>query len=198
MYASYLHNPKRVVLSIALFAVVLALAAVPASAQAPQFVEYSAKFLCGVPTSAQLAAGGISAGTYTTSINIHNPHDHTFSSQSSTKFLKKAVLSLQEGITPQPPSPFVTDVLQDDFAEEVDCQIIRRLLGPTAPPAPTFIEGWVVIIVPPTNFTNVLDVVGIYTNSRGDLEIHDAKEHFFTPGGASSSAPPARKNENGQ
>lgn len=51
-----LRSAAKVVMFVAIAAGVFALAAVPASAQAPQFVEYTAKFLCGVPTTAQLAA----------------------------------------------------------------------------------------------------------------------------------------------
>jgi hypothetical protein len=152
---------------------------------APQFTEYAAKFVCGTPTTTQVSNGQIAAGTYATTINIHNPHDVQFSSQTSTTFLKKAVLSMPEGTPLIPPSALVQDNLPNDFAEEVDCLIIRKLLGASAPPAPAFIEGFVVIIVPPTSTSalpNVLDVVGIYTNKLGAMEIQPASERFFTPG----------------
>ena len=149
-----------------------------------QYTEYAAKFVCGT-VPAGTSGSPVAPGTYYTTINIHNPHEGLFSSQTSTTFLKKAVLSLQEGITPVPPSPLVQDNLPNDFAEEVDCTVIRRLLGSAAPAAPAFIEGYVVLIVPPTSTAtvpNVLDVVGIYTNSLGALEVQPANEHFFTPG----------------
>jgi hypothetical protein len=158
----------------------LFLASANAQTTPPNFADYSAKFLCGTQPTTQ---GATAPGTYFTSINIHNPQETLFSNMPPVRFLKKAVLSLEEGITPQPPSPFVTDVLPSDFAEQVDCLVIRRLLGPIAPPAPAFIEGYVVIVVPPTNITNVLDVVGVYTNSAGALEVKPANEHFFAPGG---------------
>jgi hypothetical protein len=151
-------------------------------AAAQTFVEYTAKFVCG------LAAAGnsmVQPGTYSTTINIHNPHDDMFSQQPSTTFLKKAVQSLPEGKQMLPPSGFVKDTLNNDFAEEVDCTIIRSLLGI---PGTAFIEGYVVIISPPTPnplggfFTNELDVTGIYTNAKGALEVHPANEHLFAPG----------------
>jgi len=164
----------------------LVLAAIPAFAQAsPSVVEYSAKFVCGTPTAAQVATENIAAGTYATSINIHNPASSLFTSETSVSFLKKAVISLQEGTTPIPPSNMATDQLPNDFAEYVDCLIIRKLLGSAAPPSPAFIEGWVIVLVPPTStgFTNVLDVWGVYTNSKGEEHLIPATERFFVPGG---------------
>lgn len=179
---------KAIGLSV-VFTVAVLVSATPGWGQ--EFVEYSAKFVCGTPSAALVATGQIAAGTYATSINIHNPHESFFSSQTSTTFLKKAVLSMPEGVTPVPPSSLVTDTLPNDFAEEVDCKIIRTLLGPAGTPA--FIEGFVIIIVPPTgsgttSFTNVLDVVGVYSNAKGALEIHPANEHFFLPGTTKSGA----------
>jgi len=164
---------------------VVSCASVSFGQASPQFTEYSAKFLCGIPSTTQVNNGQIAAGTYSTTINIHNPHDNAFSSQTSTSFLKKAVLSLPEGTTPVPPSALVQDNLLNDFAEEVDCAVIRKLLGTAAPPAPAFIEGFVVIIVPPTSAStvpNVLDVIGVYTDKLGALKVHPANERFFTPG----------------
>jgi hypothetical protein len=157
-----------------------------ASASAQTFVEFTAKFACGTATATSTAM--VQPGAYSTTINIHNPHDGIFSSQPSTTFMKKAVRSLPEGATPFPPSGFVTDTLTNDFAEEVDCPIIRAMLGASAPPAPAFIEGYVVIIVPPTTnpaggfFTNELDVNAIYTDLKGAMQVRPANEHFFVPG----------------
>ena len=169
---------------LAAYAGILIVGSPLASAQVttpPQFVEYSAKFLCGTATTAQVASGMIQPGDYSTSINIHNPHESFFWLQPAVTFLKKAVLSSQEGLPPVPPSAFVSDTVRNDFSEYVDCRIIRGLLGTAAPPAPTFIEGWVVLVVPPTSTTNILDVVGVYTDSKGALELKTASEHFFTP-----------------
>ncbi|HLJ88531.1 MAG TPA: hypothetical protein VKZ53_17050 [Candidatus Angelobacter sp.] len=125
----------------------------------PQFVEYSAKFVCGVAEGNQ---PGIRPGTYATSINIHNPQLPLAGTVESIIFLKKAVVSLPEGSKPIPPSRFRRDVLAADFAEEVDCKTIRSLFGISLPP---FIEGYVVIIVPPSAnaSSQELDVQGIYT-----------------------------------
>jgi len=157
-----------------------------ASASAQTFVEYTAKFMCGTATAASTPM--VQPGTYSTSVNIHNPHDTVFSKQTSTTFAKKAVLSLPEGTAFVQPSAFVTDTLPNDFAEEVDCKIIRAMLGSSAPPPPAFIEGYVVVIVAPTTnpaggfFTNELDVTGIYTDLKGALEVKTANEHLFAPG----------------
>jgi len=163
-------------------ALALILALGSASAFAQTFVEYTAKFTCGV---ASASTPMVQPGSYSTTINIHNPHDDMFSTQKSTTFLKKAVQALPEGVPPLPPSGFVTDTLVNDFAEEVDCPIIKKLLGITST---AFIEGYVVIIVPPTTdpaggfFTNELDVNGIYTDSKGALVVRPANVHMFVPG----------------
>src|SRR4029077_17787262 len=108
-----------------------------------QVSEYSAKFMCGTPSSAAggpIATGAVAPGTYFTSINIHNPASSLFTSETSLSFVKKAVISMPEGTTQVPPSQLVQDNLQNDFSEYVDCAIIRTLLGAAAPPAPAFIE----------------------------------------------------------
>jgi hypothetical protein len=141
------------------------LAATPASTQSTAtYTEYAAKFLCGVPTTSTLAAGGIENAEYSTSINIHNPN--IFSSNAPIAFLKKAVVAKAEGNTLIPPSAFVQDTLPNDYAEYVSCSVIRKLLGAAAPGAPTYIEGFVVILVPPASSPNQLDVVGVYTSSN--------------------------------
>jgi hypothetical protein len=151
-------------------------------ASAQTFVEYSAKFACGI---ASTTTPMVQPGTYSTTINIHNPHNGMFSTQTSTTFLKYAVESLPEGVTLLPPSSPVTDTLPNNFSEEVDCTIIKKLLGITST---AFIEGWVVLVVPPTStptggfYTNQLDVVGIYTNSKGADHVEPATEKFFGPG----------------
>src|SRR5208283_3802375 len=81
-------------------------------------------------------------------------------------FLKKAVRTQPEGSTPLSPSAFKQDSLPNDYAEYVDCYIIRKLLGSAAPAAPAFVEGFLVIVVPPASNPNQLDVVGVYTSSN--------------------------------
>lgn len=144
-------------------AIVLVLGSAAAVAQTQiRFVEYSAKFLCGVVETKEPGSAAVRPGLYETSINIHNPQLPTNPLPSVT-FVKKAVLALPEGEKPVPPSRFRRDDLQADFAEQVDCKIIRDMLGPagTAP----FIEGFVVLIVFPAPLTtpHELDVVGVYT-----------------------------------
>jgi hypothetical protein len=141
------------------------LAAASLSAQTSTYTEYAAKFLCGVPASTDSSAGTIAPGEYSTSINIHNPN--LFSTEKPLAFLKKAVLALPEGVALVPPSAFRQDSLPNDFAQSVNCSVIRSLLGTAAPPAPKFIEGFVVLVVPPAATPNQLDVVGVYTSSNG-------------------------------
>jgi hypothetical protein len=144
---------------------VAVLAAITASAQSTStYSEYAAKFLCGIPTAKNLSTGVIENAEYSTSINIHNPN--LFTVDSPVSFLKKAVLAHIEGATMVPPSAFRQDSLADDYAETVSCSVIRSLLGKAAPAAPTFIEGFVVIVVPPASSPNQLDVTAVYTSSN--------------------------------
>lgn len=163
-----------------------------------QVSEYSAKFMCGTPSTAAggpIATEAVAPGTYYTSINIHNPASNLFTTETSVSFIKKAVISQPEGTTQIPPSQLVQDSLQNDYSEYVDCAIIRTLLGAAAPPAPAFIEGWVIILVPPTtvtggkSITNLLDVWGVYSNAKGAEHLVPATEHFFTPGGVVAVKP---------
>jgi hypothetical protein len=146
------------------FAVIAMLAVTPLTAQSTStYSEYAAKFLCGIPTGTPLTNDLVGNAEYTTSINIHNPN--LFTTDAPISFLKKAVLAKTEGDTPVPPSAFKQDSLPNDYAEYVGCVVIRGLLGSAAPPAPAFIEGFLVIVVPPASSPNQLDVVGVYTTS---------------------------------
>ena len=143
-------NAKKLATQMALSLLLLVLAPLPGQSQ---FVQYAAKFICGVP---QLEARreAVKPGNYATAINIHNPDP-----VNPVAFEKKAVLAMPQGFDRRPPSPFKQEVpLDPDFALEVDCQNIRDLLG--GPPAPVFIKGFVVIVVPGTS---ELDVVGVYS-----------------------------------
>jgi hypothetical protein len=141
------------------------LAAITVSAQnTSTYSEYAAKFLCGVPTSTNLSNDLVGNSEYTTSINIHNPN--LFTTDQPISFLKKVVLAKSEGSTLVPPSAFKQDSLPNDYAEYLGCSIIRGFLGSAAPAAPAFIEGFVVIVVPPASSPNQLDVVGVYTASN--------------------------------
>jgi len=135
----------------------LLLGSTSAFAQVPVPVrvnEYSAKFLCG--DAKEVIA--VRPGNYATSINIHNPQLFR-----TVMFAKKAVLSPREGDTPIPPGKLRTGLsLAPDFAEQVDCKVIRDLLGGPQDP---FIEGFVVLYVLPSDWVipNEFDVVGVYT-----------------------------------
>ena len=150
-------------LRTALISAVAMLAAITSSAQnSTTYTEYAVKFLCGVPTAATTANGVIEKAQYSTSINIHNPN--LFTTDRPVSFLKKAVIATTEGNTLAAPSAFMQDSLPNDYAEKVSCAVIRNLLG--APAAPAFIEGFVVIVVPPASSPNELDVTAVYTSSN--------------------------------
>jgi hypothetical protein len=111
-------------------AAIVVLGSVSAFAQVQiRFVEYSAKFLCGVSEAARPGAAPVRPGIYETSINIHNPQ-LPLNPLPSVTFVKKVVLALPEGEKPVPPSKFRVDKVEADFAEQVDCRIIREMLGP--------------------------------------------------------------------
>lgn len=83
-----------------------------------------------------------------------------------------------------PPSAFAQDSLPDESAESIDCAVIRKLLGKAAPSAPAFIEGFVVIIVPPSSVPNQLDVVGVNTSSESSdrtLDVVPVQVRILTP-----------------
>ena len=160
--------PTRISAS-ALRAVFFAATAMLAVTQSPAqststYTEYSAKFLCGVPTGFFLTDDVVGNAEYTTSINIHNPN--LFTTDAPLSFLKKAVRIRTEGDTAVPPSAFRQDSLANDYGEDVDCRVIRELLGSAGYPAPAFIEGFLVIVVPPASSPNQLDVIGVYTTSN--------------------------------
>jgi hypothetical protein len=125
------------------------------------YTEYAASFTCGVITPGSTS---IAPADYYTTINVHNPN--LFTTDGPISFLTKAVSAHSVGITPTAPSAFRQDSLSNDYAEVITCNTIRTLLGSAAPAAPAFIEGFVVIVIPPASSPNQLDVVGIYTSSN--------------------------------
>jgi hypothetical protein len=143
-----------------------------------QFAEYSAKFLCGVVEEKEPGAAPVRPGIYETSINIHNPE---ILPGASVIFLKKVVLAPREGQEPSAPSRFRRDILKSDFAEHVDCKVIRSMLGPAA--GSSFVEGFVVLIVVPIKGTmpTELDVVGVYTVSTPESQDTDLEMLPVTP-----------------
>jgi hypothetical protein len=89
-----------------LVAVALVLGTASAFAQTQvRFVEYSAKFLCGVSDGKEAGSAAVRPGTYETTINIHNPQLPT-NPLPFVVFAKKAVLAPPEGEKPIPPSNF--------------------------------------------------------------------------------------------
>ena len=138
-----------------------------------KLIIYSAKFLCGPA----LGGEGVQQGSYSTAINVHNPHNDT------VYLFKKAVIAEREDEPRGKISKFRKVVLGPDEAIEIDCIDIVRLFGTeqetgvTVPSQQTqtllqttavrpieapirFIKGFVVIYA-----TAPLDVVGVYTAS---------------------------------
>ncbi len=145
-----------------------------------KLIVYSAKFLCGPAFGGE----GVQPGSYSTAINIHNPHNYT------VYLYKKAVIAQREDEPRGRISGFRKVVLAPDEAIEVDCIDISSFFGPqevSAYQAPSqqatpvgassatpsiatsvtpvnqvvrFIKGFVVLYT-----TAPLDVVGVYTAS---------------------------------
>ena len=148
-----------------------------AAAPLPKDV-YAVKFVCGTYTGAPAGThpteGPVKPGNYLTAINVHNPNGF------SITFWKKAVLLYRadkfiEPELPMPPYPLRQVMLKPDWGLEIDCADIRSVLLkeagpglPSAPPAPTFIKGWVVIEVKGQQAHQVeplpLDVTAVYTS----------------------------------
>lgn len=134
-----------------------------------KLIVYSAKFLCGPAFGGE----GVQPGSYSTAINIHNPHNYT------VYLFKKAVIARREDEPRGNISDFRKVSLGPDEAIEVDCVDISSFFGPqevslqapsttlTTAAAVTpmnrvvrFIKGFVVIYS-----TAPLDVVGVYSAS---------------------------------
>jgi hypothetical protein len=155
--------------------VTLTLASSQARTDAAIADVYSVKFSCGEfgklvqPGASATIEGPYKPGNYQTAINVHNPQLNK-----PVDFQKKAIL-LYSGKRPVkersfekpvPPGELVTANLPPDFGMLIDCQDIRAVLLPAAPAAPTFIEGWVVLIVrvPGAEAAPRLDVTAAYTS----------------------------------
>ena len=147
-------NGWKIVLPIPLALLALLLTSHPSFAQAVAITQYNAKFLCG-DAGPVVPRFALRPGIYATSLNIHNPNSVPVT------LLKKAVLALPQGVTPQPPGEFQQEIIQSDFALGVDCLNIRALVpgGSSLP----FFEGFVVIQIPSSSAP--LDVVAVYTTS---------------------------------
>jgi|HubBroStandDraft_1064217.scaffolds.fasta_scaffold18326_1 hypothetical protein len=154
----------------------LALAAANTATSLP-FTSYAAKFACGefgktlAASASDVPEGPVAPGYYQTAINVHNPDNST------VNFQKKAIL-MYSGTTPTtesgfeaplPPGNLISTSLPSDYGMLIDCQDIRAVLLPTAPAAPTFIEGYVIIQVPNSSSSNPagaqLDVTSLLTGN---------------------------------
>jgi hypothetical protein len=133
------------------------------------FNSFAIKFMCGqVPIPTTPEEPPVKPGNYATAINLHNPNINQ-----TVDFLKKPVLLFNGAQVPPPPpeqevapGPIVQASLHPDFGMEIDCNDIRNvLLGAAAPPAPTFIKGWVVILQPVARKAVPLDVTAVYTGN---------------------------------
>ena len=134
---------------------------------------YAVKFLCGsfTPLSSE-QDWPVKPGNYFTAINVHNPNSVLVS------FQKKAVLLFggerqPRPEQPMPPGKLFDAALRDDWGMEIDCSDIRKqLLSGTAPAAPAFITGWVVIEVtgsPKHPEPRPIDITAVYTSHGWDL-----------------------------
>ncbi len=133
---------------------------------------YAAKFLCG-----ELKPGSVEApvepGSYSTAINVHNPHGQPIAIRKKAILLYNAEHPEDAVERPTPPvhgECMMIKELGPDWGLEIDCRDIREVLlkdasGKAGPPAPVFIKGWVVI---ETLSDRPVDVVAFYT--AGPLE----------------------------
>jgi hypothetical protein len=164
----------------------LALAASAGTPTPLPFTSYAAKFACGefgktlAASAKDVPEGPVAPGYYQTAINIHNPDN------SSVSFQKKAIL-MYSGTKPAtetkfeqplPPGNLIQTGLPSDYGMLIDCQDIRAMLLPTAPAAPTFIEGYVVIQVPNSSTSNPegaqLDVTSLLTGNGYNCSVASA------------------------
>lgn len=133
---------------------------------------YAAKFLCGEfdkladPRYPAVVEGPVKPGNYQTVINLHNPQFSPVTLQKKAVLLFAGDRSMPatEFEVPKRPSRLITLTLPSDWGLYIDCQDIRKVLLtdpalPPPPPAPIFIEGWVVLYSP-----SRIDVEGVYTS----------------------------------
>jgi hypothetical protein len=149
----------------------------PMQPQAQQFpwplffrYVYAAKFLCGDLKGgpATAAEGPVEPGSYSTAINVHNPHGFRVGIRKKAILLYDSRHPEQAVERPTPPVHRDCPVIKElgpDWGLEIDCRDIREELlaaapGQPGPSPPTFIKGWVVI---ETLSDASLDVVAVYT-----------------------------------
>ena len=103
---------------------------IPRIEQVPQvekLLMYSAKFLCGPAFGKE----GVQPGSYSTAINVHNPHDQT------VYLYKKAVIAKREYEPRGRISGFRRVALRPDEAIEIDCiDIVGLFRGGGVPMVP--------------------------------------------------------------
>jgi hypothetical protein len=145
---------------------------------------YAVKFLCGTFKNGHGdMEGPVKPGNYLTAINVHSPNEGL-----TLVISKKAILLYRADQPPKepemrmPPYPRIEVGLDTDWGLEIDCGDIRKVLLqgssplPSAPPAPTFIKGWVILEVRGDQSQSPLplDVTAVYTShgftkSGGDV-----------------------------
>ncbi len=144
------------------------LASAPAIAGSLQWDSYAVKFVCG---KTGLAAGGPTVeGTYRTVVNVHNPHYLLDGAGAPVpvQFLKKIVLAPSQSEPRLPPSCLLQELLDADTALSVRCSNIKAQLAISGLPSTGFLEGFVVVLVPPgqgvtSPVAPTIDVTAVYT-----------------------------------
>lgn len=171
---------RRIVLA---FACVVACLCAVATARAQQIAQgptvtntYAAKFICGVSQETPIGVvPDAQPGRYSTKINVHN------NTGLLIRFQKKFIL-LRGGEQPIPPSIRLKEELKPDYAMEVVCADIYKLLQVQVNPQTPmpYMEGFVIFEVhfpPTTDFKppqDPLDVTGIYTYRGGGTTANTA------------------------
>jgi hypothetical protein len=118
---------------------------------AQQMRQYAAKFVCGKASDEQMKLFNFAPGQYFTTINVHNP-----ARNEAVKYQKKFALA-ESSEKAGRISEWFKGELKADEAMQIDC---RNIYAHTNTQPGSFVEGFVVIELPPTQ---ELDVVGVYT-----------------------------------
>lgn len=171
----------RRLVSLASVAAALAVSVTPAFSAPLPWLSYAAKFVCGSENAVPDVT--IVSGRYRTVVNIHNPHylmDPTGLPVPLT-FFKKVAVALPQGEQVLRPSCKQQELLLADHALAVNCGNIRKLLALSGVTIPNYIEGFVVIEVPPQpsedNVPPELDVVAVYTARHRTGMSPDVKDY---------------------
>jgi hypothetical protein len=127
----------------------VAMVSLATEARSQQLNQYTAKYVCGVPTGPEVTAGIVAPGRYFTSINVLNPNGK------QVEFEKKFDLALPNENPDGRISEVVKATLKADGAFEIEC---ADILGHLDMKLPTFAKGFVVL-----RSAQPLDVVAVYT-----------------------------------